>query len=449
MRTRELHAFMGKSHVGVFRESTNSNLDTETTFVYDDGYSGTPLSLSLPIGGPHSPHAAGSFLDNLLPDNMEVRKRWASDRILLGIDPFTLLQEYGEDCAGAVSLSKNEDLSHRRESPETLFEATDDDIAARIASLNRDDTSWNDPRVKPRMSLPGNQGKFTLARIGDRWFYPTYEVPSTHIFKPPHQLHEDIEILESLGLKLARECGLFAARSEVMSFLDQKTFATQRWDRSDGVRLHSEDMNQALGRPTNDKYAVRARDVINVLRDEELIDSFIAQLAFNTSFGNGDAHAKNYSVLLRGNRVVMSPLYDTVPTIFYPLYNNQFAMRIGKASRSKSLTEENWRRMARAAGLDEDHVCEVAFPVISSVAEKYEEVFRDALKGSRSRTSILRAHVRRLTTVVPPKWTVPAIVPSSSPSSGGCGAPMPRAKVPCILPQGHGDHCRSVIPIRC
>jgi serine/threonine-protein kinase HipA len=71
-----------------------------------------------------------------------------------------------------------EDLPQRE--PAALFEASMDDIAARIAALTRENTSWVDPRARPRMSLAGAQGKFTLARVGDQWFWPTYEVPSTH-----------------------------------------------------------------------------------------------------------------------------------------------------------------------------------------------------------------------------------------------------------------------------
>ena len=129
MPTRTLHAFLEGRHVGEFRETVDSR---EAVFVYDDGYDGTPLSLSLPVKGKHLPSAAWTFLDNLLPDNVEVRKRWARDRILFGTDPFTLLHEYGEDCAGAVSLSPHSDLPSRN--PGTVIEATEDDIAARISS---------------------------------------------------------------------------------------------------------------------------------------------------------------------------------------------------------------------------------------------------------------------------------------------------------------------------
>lgn len=441
---RELHAFLGRTHVGMFREIIDSR---EAVFIYDDDYRGTPLSLSLPLNGKAEPAAALSFLDNLLPDNPDVRQRWASVHNLYGTDPFTLLREYGEDCAGAISLSPNSDLPDRE--PAELYEATEDDIAARIAALLRDDTSWTDPRVRPRMSLSGAQGKFTLARIGDQWFWPTYEVPSTHILKPPSRSHDKIEVFESLSLQLARESGIEATHAEVVEFLGQPTFLTRRWDRSEGVRLHAEDMNQALGRPTDAKYGVRAAEVVKALRPYGMVDRFVTQLAFNAALGNGDAHAKNYSVLLQGNRAVLSPLYDTVPTLLYPQYNNHFAMRIGNAALPQSLNEQNWRRFARSARIDEDHVCGLVFPVMESVAFKYSDVFATALRSDRDRQRLLQRHVRTLSSNVPPRWATtiapPVRTADSFTAAGSCGFPMPRAGVPCVLATGHRNHHRSKI----
>ncbi len=150
---RELFAFFGRELVGTFREA-----DGLVSFDYVDDYEGTPLSLSLPLGATSTAGAAYAYLDNLLPDQHQVRARWARERGLPAADPFTLLAEYGEDVAGALSLSPDPNLDSRRPGPATVIQATDDDIAARIASLAIDDTSWTDPRVRPRMSLAGAQG---------------------------------------------------------------------------------------------------------------------------------------------------------------------------------------------------------------------------------------------------------------------------------------------------
>ncbi|MDN5743794.1 MAG: HipA N-terminal domain-containing protein, partial [Nocardioidaceae bacterium] len=175
---RDLYALVGRDLLGVFHETADG-----AVFEYTDSSRATPLSLSLPRGRASSPEVGINYLDNLLPDRADVRARWARERSLTSSDTFTLTTAYGEDVAGAVTLTPDPERPRTATGP--LIEATEDDIASRIASIRHDDTSWIDPRVKPRMSLAGAQGKFSLSRIGDRWYWPTYDRPSTHILKPP------------------------------------------------------------------------------------------------------------------------------------------------------------------------------------------------------------------------------------------------------------------------
>lgn len=385
---RELFAFFGRERIGVFRETGDG-----VTFVYEDGYDSTPLSLSLPRDAAAAPGAAAAYLDNLLPDRADVRERWARERELTEPDPMTLLSAYGEDVAGAVSLSPDPDLPSRE--PEGLFEATEDDIATRIASLTREGTSWTDPRARPRMSLAGAQGKFTLAQIGDRWFWPTYEYPSTHIFKPPAREHRNVDLFESVTLTLARHVGVEAGKSEHVEFLGQPTFVTERWDRTDGVRLHAEDLNQSLGNQTDRKYQVTTAEVARILAPHKMGRRFVRQLAFNVAVGNADAHAKNYSVLLAGDQVVLAPLYDSLPTYFWPRYDASFAMAVGKARHPAELTEKNWVAFALDAGLEPGLVLEEARAVTSAVAENYEAFF-GAAGADSTRMRMIQKRVRNL-----------------------------------------------------
>lgn len=394
---RDLYAFIGPELVGVFHERGEDS----AVFEYADGPSTTPVSLALPRDGEASERAAFAYLDNLLPDRDEVRARWARERGLDGVDPFTLLASYGEDVAGALTLTTDPRLPERES--ELPYEATDDDIAARIASLRRDGTGWSDPRARPRMSLAGAQGKFTLARIGNRWFWPTYEVPSTHILKPPAGEHRGIDLFEHLALELAREVGIEASRSEPAEFLGQRTFVVERWDRDSGIRLHAEDMNQALGNRTADKYdttRVGAPQIARILNAHGMARRFVRQLAFNAALGNTDAHAKNYSILLAGSQVVLAPIYDTVPVYFWPRYARTFAMPIGAARHAAELTERNWRAFAADAGLDVDLVCHEAFTTIAAVAERYRERFEEG-GADPARLALIGRRVRVLRSLLP------------------------------------------------
>lgn len=57
--------------VGQFRRK-----DDVVTLAYDSDYDGVPLSVSLPIGQEHGQSKPGRYLENLLPDNSDVRERW-------------------------------------------------------------------------------------------------------------------------------------------------------------------------------------------------------------------------------------------------------------------------------------------------------------------------------------------------------------------------------------
>lgn len=379
----DLYTFRGRSLVGVFRPRATGL----TTFEYAPAWRVGPISLSLPLDRPAEPGAADAFLDNLLPDRDDVRERWARDRHLPNTDPVTLLAAYGEDVAGALTLTSDPDLPTRE--PEQPITASEEDIASRIAALTHEATSWHDPRTHPRMSLAGAQGKFTLAHeLGD-WLWPNYNHPSTHVLKPPAARHKDLDTFEHLGLELAHQIGLRASHSEVMSFLGQRTFVVERWDRAPVddergvVRLHAEDLNQALGRRTDAKYQVSAVEVARLLDQHGLAYQFVHQLAFNAAFGNSDAHAKNYSLLLDGPKLVLAPLYDTVPVFLWPQYDSSMAMPIGGARQPAELTEGAWRRFAEGAGLDGDRVCAAAFAVTQAVADHYLDVFAPHIDATR------------------------------------------------------------------
>ncbi|MFT4189119.1 MAG: HipA domain-containing protein [Aeromicrobium sp.] len=329
------------------------------------------------------------FLDNLLPDDPEVRRRWARERGLTSDDPATLLAEFGEDAAGSYVRTGE------RTEASPLVEATEADIAARIAALATDDTAWLPPDVRTRFTLAGAQGKFTLTRIDGQWFWPTAEHASTHIVKPPSQRHRRIEVFEHASLELARTVGLEASHSKVTTFHGRPAFVVERWDRHDGQRLPAVDLNQALGRPTADKYRVTAPEVARFLAPLGLAGDFVRQLAFNTAMGNADAHAKNYSLLLDREQPRLAPLYDTVPVYFWPAYDHRFAMPVGKARRPMDLTVRNWRLFAEHSGLPADDVLHQAFTVMRDVAEHYEDVFAPHADSTRMRLIAKQVRVLR------------------------------------------------------
>ena len=171
--------------------------------------------------------------------------------------------------------------------------------------------------------------------------------------------------------------GINAPHASVLTAIDQTAFLVERFDRVVGdpffQRVHAEDIAQSLGRGPDSKYGVTAVQVIQLLRtvdpSNELGYDFVGQLAFNTIIGNADAHAKNYSVLLRPRGIVLSPIYDAVPVLLYPEFSQTLAMKVGGAERASQVAPDHWRKLSRQAGLDADRLVSIASTIAGNVAE--------------------------------------------------------------------------------
>jgi serine/threonine-protein kinase HipA len=377
--------------------------DGETvSFTYDSAYSGPPLSLSLPLGGPHTKKGALHYIENLLPDNPRVRRRWSQ---ALGVRDaaFDILEFMGEDVAGAFSILPDGVAPQARDDP--LVAVDEDELHFRAASIQNDEDSWvaAEQIGKVRMSLAGAQGKFSLIFAGGLWFYPTVNAPSTHIFKPAPKRFAGIAPLEAGSLALASEVGIAASRATVADYGSYKgTFVAERFDRlADPVsgqvhRVHAEDFAQAHGRTPGDKYAIPAHGVVAMLRDhasEEDSYRFVEMLALNVAIGNADAHGKNYSVLFdESGKVSLAPMYDTVPTAFYPDLDRTLGMKVGRAKSARAVELGDWRTFAKDSRLDDERVITMA----AKVHRLAEELARDAY----SNAGVTGRDLDRITAVV-------------------------------------------------
>jgi len=138
-----------------------------------------------------------------------------------------------------------------------------------------------------------------------------------------------------------------------------------RYDRetgSDGQarRLHQEDFCQALGVPSEHKYASEGGPGFRVCFDPvrracatpapatlRLLDAAI----FNVILGNSDAHGKNFSLLYAGQAVDLAPLYGLLCTAAYPDLSPNFAMRIAKRATLADFKPDTWDRFAEDVGV--------------------------------------------------------------------------------------------------
>ena len=347
-----LNVWMNGSHVGVF-----TSLKRGVAFEYD--WNAPRISFSLPKDGEWREDAPENFLENLLPESGAAKYAMMQAVGAKAQESFDLLENV--DSAGALVFSRNDEMPTIASVPPA--EATDDEIATRIAAVKRTPDSWFVRNKGARFSLAGAQGKFSLSRVGDEWVWPNGAVPSTHILKPAGIY--DADEVEHATMMLSKMIGIETPESDIQEFNGQQTYIVERFDRriENGmpVRLPMEDMVQALGLPSSEKYKVSAVDTLTTLRKMDpsgrLGEEWLRRLAFNVAVDNCDAHARNYSVMptsLDGESWKLSPAYDVMTTTVWPGLTDKLAMPFSGAEHASEVTPDHYARLADYCGFDPD-----------------------------------------------------------------------------------------------
>ena len=332
------------------------------------------LSQALPKQAePFGDHLCKAVFGGLLP---EEGQRTAIARAI-GVspdNPFRLLEALGGDVAGALAFlpeGERPAQDHSVTAPEPLQET---DLAGLLERLPRVPMLAGEGGA--RLSLAGAQSKLPIVLTKDGGIaIPRPGEPSTHLIKPEPDRFPGLAANEAFCLALARAIGLDAVKAEWREVADNPLLLVTRYDRhtyingprqGETCRLHQEDFAQALGVPSNRKYAAEGgptfRDAFALLRSAatrparevlKLADAAI----FNLIIGNADAHAKNFSLLRNENgEIVLSPLYDLVATHVWEELSPRLAMRFGGAGTLEDVDGKTFARLAEEAGLAPPYV---------------------------------------------------------------------------------------------
>lgn len=336
-------------------------------------YAGTYLlSLSLPVQAePFANAECRPYFDGLLPEG-SARDGVARSIHVSPDNTFSLLEQLGGDCAGAVVLlSEQQELVAARGSIHWL---TDDELRDKLTHLAQAPLGI-DPNGGIRLSLAGAQPKLVvtrdrLGRIG----LPEGDIPTNTILKPQQSGYADLVTNEAFCLRVAASSGAATAVALVEEMVGIETLVVERYDRTfddEGrlVRVHQEDFCQALGFLPQEKYEHEGgpafRDLISVVRRLRTPGLAGAEttlwhaLLLNFLLGNADAHGKNYSLVsyereYEGSSIYdigLAPLYDIVNTAVYPALAADIAMSVGGTFDPDEITLESFREEARRSDL--------------------------------------------------------------------------------------------------
>lgn len=357
-----LDVYLHSAHVGRLVRLDGARLEFAYTPGWADG--GQPLSLCLPLREePFSDPECRPFFAGLLPEG-EFLKAVARALGVSAGNPFSVLEEIGGECAGAVSLVPEgaEPPFDRSPPPRWLDDAG---LAQILKELPMRPLliGFDGEEEVLRLSLAGAQNKLPVlvddARLGITRGRP----PSSHIIKKPDLEFPELVVNEAYCLTLARESGLDAAAATPIAPDGQEGLLVERYDRRrpDGEvevrRIHQEDFCQALGFLPEQKYEgetgpgvaecaalLRAR---SAAPGPDLL-AFLDALLFNLLIRNSDAHSKNYSLLLDGSDAPrLAPLYDLLSADVYGgRYGRKMAMKYGGEYRPRYIRGRHLERLA-------------------------------------------------------------------------------------------------------
>ncbi len=391
-----LQAYLHGVHAGNFIQD-----EAGIFFEYADGYDvAIPVSISLPRFGMAGPGRRGraqrriveNFLWGLLPDNPRRLEAIARDPNFGGpCSPNSVMQlirKVGADCAGALQIVAPEDVDQivRDGGADPL---TEEQIAQNLRHVITTGSVPGSGEHPGAFSLPGAQPKIALLNKDDRWFQPWGSVPSTHIFKPAAANLEGLVENEHLCLETAAEMGLTTTYSEIAHFGEHVVIVVERYDRVfDGdsvLRVHQEDMCQALGLHPGQKYESDGGPGIAQI-DSVLIGSrraqddrlaFIKAIIFNFLIEGTDAHAKNYSILHGEHGFRLAPLYDIAS--FLPYHdgrNPRMPMRITDKREYGDVALRHWRQLAKKLRTDEDRLVDALWEMAHQLPDAMAAVVR-------------------------------------------------------------------------
>lgn len=343
-------------------------------FAYSDEWRALPgvkpLSLSLPISERAYPAPEmRPYFEGLLPEE-DARRTVAAS---LGISPnayLKLLRALGDECIGAVMIVDEEGASALPVgySPLALGELE--------AIVSKGYAGTSAVLAGSRLSIAGAQAKIGLYRHPDgdgTWYVPHGTAPATHVIKPAGARFDGIVANECLCLAAARMCGLSVPNARALE-TKHAAIVVERYDRAffgdestaDGLpmpsRLHQEDLCQALGILSEDKYGDRAmrsvREIVQLIREWSAdpvadLTALWDVVVFNYLIGNCDDHIKNLSLVRDRDwsSIRLAPFYDLVSTTVYPELTRRMGLSIGSARNIDDVTRSDFAQLAEDMGV--------------------------------------------------------------------------------------------------
>jgi serine/threonine-protein kinase HipA len=221
--------------------------------------------------------------------------------------------------------------------------------------------------VSSHIAVPGVQPKLSLSLIDEtlnkvnlRRLTVVGALGGNYIFKPPSTTYPEMPENEHVTMKIAEAFGIQTVPSSLIRLgSGELAYITKRIDRtSEGHKIHMLDMFQIT--EAVDKYKSTMERVGKALGQysaDTLLDKlrYFELVVFCYLTGNNDMHLKNFSMIQKDGKWVLSPAYDLLNVnLANPSDHEELALNM--EGKKRKFTRHHFERFGTNLGLNNKQV---------------------------------------------------------------------------------------------
>ena len=330
------------------------------------------------------------FFDNLLPEE-NARLILSKDNKLDKEDAFGLLELYGAESAGALTLLKS-DVEWGEGSVEPLPKS---ELSIRINNLA---TAPLSKGAKKKMSLAGAQHKICVIYEKGELLEPVGAMTSSHILKPQHEHSEDYWSTvcnEWFIMSLAGKVGLPTPAVHI-EYVPDPVYLVNRFDRENNypnqTRKHIIDACQLMGLYSGAKYRLSNTmtmcEILAAVDKKALTRIRLYQwVLFNALVGNGDAHLKNLSFYVNATSYTLTEHYDLLSTIIYngkSALDSELSQQLGNAKFYHQLRKNDLIAFGDEIGLPKKLVENETNKLVKKIVIEFDKLYEQVTSWPNS-----------------------------------------------------------------
>ncbi len=199
----------------------------------------------------------------------------------------------------------------------------------------------------PKMSLQGVQPKLSAILNVKESQFEIVDQNGKYILKPQSLDYPELPQNEAITMTLAETIGLEVPLHGLIYAKDNSmTYFIQRFDRKGRIKLSQEDFAQLSQKNRQTKYKSSMEKIAKIIefctfpRIESI--KLFKLVLFNFLTGNEDAHLKNFSLITRSNKIILSPAYDLLNTTIVILGSIKEELALPLNGKKNNLTKKDF-----------------------------------------------------------------------------------------------------------